>query len=571
MNKQLLISKVLLCHLAFVSPVEASPKPEEIARSKANKLIDGGNPRAALPYLNQAIALSPALAGAYVERARVYDELGEYAKSLTDVELTLRLEPRNKYAYFRLGSIYSAQKKYTQALKAYNQAVLLDPKLQFFYTGRANLFLQMHEYKKALADADTAIAMDKTDPLNYFRRAGALEGLQRHQSALADYTHAIEMQPRPYFLVEKITLLLRLHRFSEAAVLARRLTEISPNEAPGYFLTATALTGESVKSSQILFYLNRAIALNRNNAAYYLARAELFLKTGDYHAALKDSETALAINANDALCHFRRGQSLVALKRYQMALRSFTQAIYVARGKLFCILGDYKKAIADDNTALELQGHQPALLSSRGELYGQTGDFEQVVIDYNKANSAAITTRKIVGGAQRERQLRNAVNGYSTLLRVCPVDQMAVYNRALAYLCLGNAKVAAKELNGLVPHCSYPHTKVFAACCCYIAYKQCGEPEAARKILDKVLDGSREWPFTISRYLAGQTTADDVLLSTRNPDQRFRSKCYIGANLLLQGNEKAGYLMLKEVVAQADPRLDEYTLAESLLARQPGN
>ena len=82
-----------------------------------------------LDYFNEIIARAPTFAEGWNKRATVYYFMGEFKKSVADIEETLRLEPRHFGAIAGWGLIHLARRQYNEALTSFKKALAVNPHL----------------------------------------------------------------------------------------------------------------------------------------------------------------------------------------------------------------------------------------------------------------------------------------------------------------------------------------------------------------------------------------------------------------------------------------------------------
>lgn len=82
---------------------------------------------AALDAFNRIIALKPDFAEGWNRRATLYYVMGEYQKSLDDIDRTLALEPRHFGALSGLGLVDLELDRQADAAKAYERFLAIDP------------------------------------------------------------------------------------------------------------------------------------------------------------------------------------------------------------------------------------------------------------------------------------------------------------------------------------------------------------------------------------------------------------------------------------------------------------
>jgi tetratricopeptide (TPR) repeat protein len=88
----------------------------------------GDYPRA-ITYYSHAIALNPAFAEAYNNRAYAYMTLGQYARALPDLDQAIRLRPDYINALMNRGDIhnYYYDIDYASAVRDYDRVLAIDP------------------------------------------------------------------------------------------------------------------------------------------------------------------------------------------------------------------------------------------------------------------------------------------------------------------------------------------------------------------------------------------------------------------------------------------------------------
>jgi len=89
-----------------------------------------GNLPAALAVFDRLVDHAPDFAEAWNKRATVHYLLGDYERSVADIERTLALEPRHFGALSGLGMIYDALGKEEAALKAFQAVLRIHPQLR---------------------------------------------------------------------------------------------------------------------------------------------------------------------------------------------------------------------------------------------------------------------------------------------------------------------------------------------------------------------------------------------------------------------------------------------------------
>ena len=96
----------------------------------ADKAIEEKRNPAALDFLDEAIALKPTYAESWNRRATLNFVLGNYRKSMADIEQVLKIEPRHFGALSGMGSILKQSGRKELALDAYERALSIYPMMR---------------------------------------------------------------------------------------------------------------------------------------------------------------------------------------------------------------------------------------------------------------------------------------------------------------------------------------------------------------------------------------------------------------------------------------------------------
>ena len=91
-------------------------------------LMHNGNLETSINYFTKVIETNPNFAEAWNKRATAYYLLGDFDKSMIDINQTLKLEPRHFGALDGMALIFIQEKKYENALDIYDEIIKIFPK-----------------------------------------------------------------------------------------------------------------------------------------------------------------------------------------------------------------------------------------------------------------------------------------------------------------------------------------------------------------------------------------------------------------------------------------------------------
>ncbi|WP_375639143.1 tetratricopeptide repeat protein [Bartonella sp. MF74HXZ] len=102
----------------------------DLLMSWAESAISSDDYGLALDYIDNAIALLPTHAEAWVRRAWIHIQLNDFKLAMLDLNHALELEPRNYIAFFELGVTMEATERPKLAIKAYETALEYYPQMR---------------------------------------------------------------------------------------------------------------------------------------------------------------------------------------------------------------------------------------------------------------------------------------------------------------------------------------------------------------------------------------------------------------------------------------------------------
>jgi tetratricopeptide (TPR) repeat protein len=153
----------------------ANPSAQMAYLQGLDKLAQRNNVEAIKDF-NQAIALRPDWAEAYLGRCQAYDNLKDDRAVLDDCYRILQLAPEMAQAYFYQGRARARLGYSKGAMDAYSQAITLDPTFALAYYRRAQAQLELQEVAAARQDLFKASEL--------FRAQNSLSQAQRAEQLL---------------------------------------------------------------------------------------------------------------------------------------------------------------------------------------------------------------------------------------------------------------------------------------------------------------------------------------------------------------------------------------------------
>jgi tetratricopeptide (TPR) repeat protein len=246
-------------------------------------------------------------------------------------EYTLR-NPQDGHGYCLLGLALREFGKYENALRAFRRAVQLMPS---DYTARYNLgFVLMRREQPAEARAELEIAarLDRDAAAVHFQLAAALRALNDFEGArreMREFARRKKGQDHAYAVLErsaKADELLHSGDPRAAAAMRREVAELDPGNSRAWYNLAIALDRIGDVSAEESA-LHKAIGLDSNFALAHNQLGLVYIQQSRNSEAETELRHAVALNPNLAEAHNNLGVLYGKTGRIRPAMDMFRQAI----------------------------------------------------------------------------------------------------------------------------------------------------------------------------------------------------------------------------------------------------
>lgn len=314
------------------------------------------DPEAALPWINQAIAISTLLPDPELRafklgfdlngRALIEMRLGRVEQALELVERAIALAdeglPPDRHPIHRLvlranrAQLRSMLGHPEEALADLDAAIAADPGYPDYYIDRGNLLHRLGRLDEALADYETAMRVGPPFPEAYYNRAEIRYATGDHDGALADLDYALELDPG--FVdayVNRAGLLAARGDYARARADAERGLALAP--ANPYLLCVLGqIEMAEHRADRARQAFDGALRHDPSLATAWANRGILAFETGDLDGAVRDLSRAVELtraNASpreEAPLLFNRAVALRAAGREEEAIADLTRALELA-------------------------------------------------------------------------------------------------------------------------------------------------------------------------------------------------------------------------------------------------
>ncbi len=199
----------------------------------------------ALKAFDYSILIDEYFIGAYLEKAKTLEALGEYGSAIDNYLITLDLDEGTSFSYLRIGKCFEKLGNHKEALKYFNQTVKEDPLLDKGWLALTDLFIKDKNHQKALYFINKAIHIDGENSVYWLKYAKINLKLHLFEEACKGFQKCLDLED--YTLEIFIALTDTLHFLGDfddaiqvllnAKKLYKDFAEIEYRLAGLYFLT----------------------------------------------------------------------------------------------------------------------------------------------------------------------------------------------------------------------------------------------------------------------------------------------------------------------------------------------
>jgi tetratricopeptide (TPR) repeat protein len=209
--------------------IRITPRNARAFVERADLLYDKGDFDRAVADYTEALRLGQRDADVYRGRAMAHANRGDYDRAISDYDEALRLEPRHAETRHNRGLAHGLKGDTARALADLDETLRLEPENAAALSDRGFLHVKAGDADRALADLNEALRLRPRSPSALERRGDAYRLKGHHDRALADYGAARELAPNFGSVHYKRALTLAdKGQFEEAARAMQKAIELAP-------------------------------------------------------------------------------------------------------------------------------------------------------------------------------------------------------------------------------------------------------------------------------------------------------------------------------------------------------
>ena len=405
------------------------PDSEEVLIDLAIAYFDAGQYERALAPARKLLGINPANNGAHHMLGKTHFMLGEFAKSISELETALKLAPKDYDAAYTLGLSYLKQRQFVPAKQIYERILKQfgdSPQLRIIF-GRA--YRETGFLTEAIEEFRRAVSIDPRFPrvhyylgLTYLLRDGA----DRLKDAEAEFRLELTAHPDEYFANYYLGIISTINRKWDVALgFLLKASQIQRDNPDPHFYLGQTYQGLGMHD-QAIESLRKSIALNPDlrhndyqvtNAHYRLAQS--LLKVGQTAEGRKELQIASELKTQ-------------AFKRDEAKAETFTNAAGLSPQSEFPRLVLAPGLVVETKAP---EGRKSEALQSEADFYEKV-----VAIAHNN-----------IGLLQAERQdFPKAIEQFKLATKWNPQLEGLSYNLGLAYYKAESYKDAVVPLENAV-------------------------------------------------------------------------------------------------------------------------
>ncbi len=288
----------------------------------------------------------------FVERVRLMIHANDGDNSLPSLlKSMLKKHPEIPSLNILQAELYFEHDKFEAAIPYCDKAISLWPVYAYAYNLRARCEGRLRQYEKEAKDEDLALSYFSEYPDAYYYRAGAYEDMEKYRPAIDNYLQ-----------VNRRTLNYEYTDYSLSR--CYKLVDM-PDSA--------------------LFYINRYIRHNLNDADGYQLKGNIYYRRDDYPAAIECYNQAVILQPEIAGIYEDRGDAYFYWGKQDTAIADFTKAAKLDKeapypveriGDCYYKMKDYDKSITYHQKALSIDPKYKYAWVSLENCYNQVGKHE---------------------------------------------------------------------------------------------------------------------------------------------------------------------------------------------------
>lgn len=410
-----------------------------------------GDIKAAKEQYDKSLTIDNSQSDVFYSRGNLKGDLHDSIGAINDYTSAIKLNPKKGAYYIERAKIYEGLGNYKKSFDDNNTAIISDSSALGFI-GRGRTALRLKQYDAAINDFTYIISKTQLAESNNY-------------TSIFSYDCAGAYYYRGYCYLNLNDKINACNDWENALYrglkLANNLIELHCKMNPNIYLNRGQTKYDNEDYNGALENLNLYLSIKPNSEEAILLRAHCKYMLKDYLGAIDDYNTCLNFNAKNIDAIFYRASSYNELGNYNAAIESYSMCInlnpkyteaYYYRGQCYDNLKDYKNALLDYNKVIalnpkmfenEIYFNRALVKTGLSDDIGAIDDYKKALI-YDSKNAAIYINRGQLKFSLKD--YNGALSDYNSALNIEPSFGMVYYYRGLTYFELHNNKNACEDL-----------------------------------------------------------------------------------------------------------------------------
>jgi len=243
----------------------------EVAWHQLGKMYCSKNmSKEALTAFDFAIISDDAFLGAYFEKGKILEKMGNYNEAIECYETTISIDDPTSHAYLRIGKCHEKLGNDDLAKYYFYNTVHEDPLLDKGWLAITEYHFRKEDYKKALRYINKAINIDGENPSYWRKSAQIFQALENYDEADFAYKQTVELGNYELDTWKNWGKVLgQLHDYDSAIQVLTQGLEFYPSDAElNYQISGLHIKGGNTPLAKEK--LNNALQLNPKKSVLFL-------------------------------------------------------------------------------------------------------------------------------------------------------------------------------------------------------------------------------------------------------------------------------------------------------------
>jgi len=320
-------NKLDLANELLNSLYELEPSNEEIYIQKASILSKQDAHQKAIDILEKSLEYAEDPADIFALLGMEYLFLDNYEAAKNYFMKCLELDQDDYSSLFNIVFCFDSLESHTEAIEFLNIYLNSNPYSQVAWHQLGKQYFTLKDYAKALTAFDFAIISDDVFIGAYLEKGKVLEKLKRFDEAIENYKITLALDdPTSFALLRIGHCYEKLGQQDLAVQHYYKTVEEDPLLDKGW-IAITNFYNKNKNYSKALYYINKAINIDTDNARYWKIYAQINRRLNFLEEAERGYKRCLELGNFELDTWLARGDILTGLGEYEAAIFNLDQTL----------------------------------------------------------------------------------------------------------------------------------------------------------------------------------------------------------------------------------------------------